>query len=156
MFKNKKVAKMVAVTIAAVFLLGVFGLALSQTGTGHAASAGTSSNIGKVNRSLLIQQHPDLAKAEETMKAEVDQAKAEFESKSANMADKEKQEYYNQTMQRLELKRQELFAPIQDKVDAAIKGVADAKGIAVVFDVNNVVYGAQDLTDDVMKKITGK
>jgi len=155
-FKNKKVAKMVAVAIAGVFLLGVFGLALSQTGTGHAASAGTASNIGKVNRSLLLQQHPDLAKAEETMKTEVDQAKTEFETKSANMADKEKQDYYNQTMQRLELKRQELFAPIQDKVDAAIKAVADAKGIAVVFDVSNVVYGAQDLTEDVSKKITGK
>lgn len=156
MFKDKKIAKIVAVSIAAVFLLGVFGLALSQSGTGHAASAGSSSNIGKVNRALLLQQHPDLAKAEETMKTEVEQAKADFEAKSASMGDKEKQEYYNQTMQRLELKRQELFAPIQDKVDSAIKGVADARGIAVVFDVNNVVYGAQDLTDDVMKKITGK
>lgn len=156
MFKNKKNAKIVAVAIAAVFLLGVFGLAISQSSTGYAASAGTSSNIGKVNRGLLIQQHPDLAAAEATMNAEVEKAKTEFETKSAKMADQEKQEYYNQTMQRLELKRQELFAPIQDKVDAAIKSVADTKGIAVVFDINNVVYGAQDLTDEVMKKLTGK
>ena len=156
MFKNKKVAKIVAVSIAAVFFLGVFGLALSQTGTGHAASAGTASNIGKVNRALIFQQHPDMANAKETMKAEVEQAQKDFEAKSASMADKEKQEYYNQTGQRLNLKEQELLAPINDKVDAAIKAVADARGIAVVFDVSNVVYGAQDLTDDVMKKITGK
>lgn len=156
MFKNKKNAKIVAIAVVAVFVLGVFGLAISQSGTGYAASAGTASNIGKVNRNLLIQQHPDLAKAEETLKAEYEQAKTDFDAKTAKMSDQEKQEYYNQTMQRLELKRQELFAPIQDKVDAAIKGVADSKGIAVVFDVNNVVYGAQDLTDEVMKKITGK
>lgn len=156
MFKDKKFAKITAIAVAGIFLLGVFGLAISQSSIGHAANAGASSNIGKVNRELLIQQHPDLAKAEETMKTEVSQAKADFDSKSANMADKEKQDYYQQTMQRLELKRQELFAPIQDKVDAAIKSVADAKGIAVVFDTGNVVYGGQDLTDEVLKKITGK
>ncbi|SDD81916.1 OmpH family outer membrane protein [Sporomusa acidovorans] len=156
MFKDKKFAKITAIAVAGIFLLGVFGLAISQSSIGHAANAGASSNIGKVNRELLIQQHPDLAKAEETMKAEVSQAKADFDSKSANMADKEKQDYYQQTMQRLELKRQELFAPIQDKVDAAIKSVADAKGISVVFDTSNVVYGGQDLTDEVLKKLTGK
>ena len=156
MFKDKKVAKFVAVAIVAVFLLGVFGIAVSQSGKGYAAAAGASSNIGKVNRALLLQQHPDLAKADETLKAEFEQAKKDYEAKAPTLGEKERQDYYNQTMQRLELRRQELFAPIQDKLDAAIKAVADAKGLAVVFDVNNVVYGGQDITDDVMKKITGK
>lgn len=156
MLKNKKVAKTVAVAVVAVFLLGVFGIAISQSTTGHAAATGTSSNIGKVNRALLLQQIPDMAKADEALNAELEQAKKDFDAKTANMSDKEKQAYYNQTMQRLELKRQELLAPIYDKVDAAIKSVADSKGVAVVFDVNNVVYGGQDLTDDVLKKLTGK
>lgn len=156
MFKDKKFAKTVAVTVVVVFLLGIFGLAISQSATGYAAAAGNSSNIGKVNRALIMQQLPDIAQADETLKAELEQAQKDFDAKTANMSAKEKQDYYNQTMQRLELKRQELLAPIYDKVDAAIKSVADAKGIAVVFDVNNVVYGGQDLTADVVKKLTGK
>lgn len=156
MFKDKKVAKMVAVTVVAVFLLGIFGLAISQSATGYAAAAGTSSNIGKVNRALVLQQLPDLAQARETLDAELAQAQKDFDAKTANMSAKEKQDYYNQTMQRLQLKEQELLAPIHDKIDAAIKSVADAKGVAVVFDVSNVVYGGQDLTADVVKKLTGK
>ena len=104
----------------------------------------------------MLQQLPDLAQAKETLDAELAQAQKDFDAKTANMSAKEKQDYYNQTMQRLQLKEQELLAPIHDKIDAAIKSVADAKGVAVVFDVNNVVYGGQDLTADVVKKLTGK
>ncbi|MPN32162.1 hypothetical protein SDC9_179638 [bioreactor metagenome] len=90
------------------------------------------------------------------MQAEVEQAKKDFESKSATMNDKEKNDYYMQLQQRLSLKQQELIAPVFDKVDAAIKAVADAKGLSVVMDKSNVVYGGQDITDEVAKKISGK
>ena len=97
-----------------------------------------------------------MATAQAAMQAEVEQAKKDFDEKTATMNDKEKQDYYAQVQQRLTLKQQELITPIFDKVTAAIKAVADAKGLAVVLDKNNVVYGGQDITDDVMKKITGK
>lgn len=153
---SKKSIKVVSVAIAAFFVLGVVGISLSQTGKGYAAGAGTASNVGKVNYQALISQHPDVANAEETMKTEVEQAKKDFDAKTTNMNEQQKQEYYMQLQQRLNLKQQELIAPIHDKVSAAIKAVADAKGIAVVLDTGNVVYGGQDLTDEVLKKITGK
>lgn len=152
--KNKKYVKIVSLVVAALFVAGVVGMAVSATGTGYAA--GSASNVGKVNHQAIVAQHPDMAKAQETMKAEVEQAKKEFDAKSASMNDKEKQDYYMQLQQRLNLKQQELIAPIYDKVDAAIKAVADAKGLSVVMDASNVVYGGQDITEDVMKKITGK
>ncbi len=154
---EKKQVKFVSLAIVVVFVLGVIGIAVStQTGKTNIASASGSSNIGVVNHQLLVSQHPDMAKAQETMQAEVDQAKKDFESKSASMNDKEKQDYYMQVQQRLSLKQQELIAPVFDKVDAAIKAVADAKGLTVVLDKSNVVYGGQDITDEVTKKITGK
>lgn len=153
---EKKQVKFVSLAIAVFFMLGVVGLALSQSSKTSAAAANSSSNIGVVNNQLLVSQHPDMVKAQETMQTEVENARKDFEAKSATMNDKEKQEYYAQIQQRLSLKQQELINPILDKVNAAIKAVADAKGLAVVMDASNVVYGGHDITDEVGKKLTGK
>lgn len=57
--------------------------------------------------------------------------------------------------ERLALKEQELRAPILRKIEAAVKAVADKKGLVVVLDANHIVYGGQDITDDVIKKLGG-
>ena len=155
MFKNnKKNVKIVALAIAAAFLFGVAGLAVSQTT--QVASAAPASNVGKVNYQMLIQQHPDLAKVQTTMQAESEAAKKEFDAKAASLGEKEKQEYFMQLQQRLQLKNQELMVPLFNKVDAVIKEVSDAKGLVVVVDSAAVIYGGADITDDCVKKITGK
>ena len=154
MFRNKKNVKTVALAIAAAFLFGVGGLAVSQTT--HVASAAAASNVGVVNYQMLVQQHPELAKVQTTMQSESEAAKKEFEAKAASLGDKEKQEYYMQLQQRLQLKNQELMVPIFNKVDAVIKEVSDAKGLAVVVDKGAVIYGGNDITDECAKKVTGK
>ena len=154
MFRNKKNVKTVALAIAAAFLFGVAGLAVSQTT--HVASAAAASNVGVVNYQILVQQHPDMAKVQSTMQAESEAAKKDFDAKAASLGDKEKQEYYMQLQQRLQLKNQELMVPIFNKVDAVIKEVSDAKGLAVVVDKGAVIYGGADITDECLKKITGK
>jgi outer membrane protein len=151
---NKKNVKIVALAIAAAFLFGVAGLAVSQTT--HVASASAASNVGKVNYQVLVQQHPDMAKVQSTMQAESENAKKEFDAKAASLGEKEKQEYFMQLQQRLQLKNQELMVPIFNSVDATIKQVADAKGLVVVVDSAAVIYGGADITDECAKKITGK
>ena len=155
MFNNKKNVRTVAIAIAAVFVLGVAGLAISQTQS-NVVSAAPASNVGIVNYQMLVQQHPDLAKVNATMQTESENAKKEFDSKSANMAEKEKQEYFMQLQQRLQLKQQELMVPIFNRVDAVIKEVSDAKGMVVVIDKAAVIYGGTDITDECLKKVTGK
>ena len=155
MFKNnKKNVKIVALAIAAAFLCGVAGLAVSQTT--QVASAAPASNVGKVNYQMLIQQHPDMAKVQTAMQTESEAAKKEFDAKAASLGEKEKQEYFMQLQQRLQLKNQELMVPLFNKVDAVIKEVSDAKGLSIVVDSAAVVYGGADITDDCVKKITGK
>ena len=155
MFKNnKKNVKIVALAIAAAFLFGVAGLAVSQTT--QVASAAPASNVGKVNYQMLVQQHPDLAKVQTTMQTESEAAKKEFDAKAASLGEKEKQEYFMQLQQRLQLKNQELMVPIFNKVDGIIKEVSDAKGLVVVVDSAAVIYGGADITDECVKKITGK
>lgn len=152
MFKDKRQVRLIAMVIAAVFVMGVGGLMLSQTTTTSVSAAAASSNIGVVNHQALIQQHPDMAKFQQTMQAEVETARKDFDAKAASMNDQQKQEYSAQLQQRLSLKQQELLAPIFDKVDAAIKAVAEAKGLTVVLDKSNVVFGGVDITDEVTKK----
>ena len=48
-------------------------------------------------------------------------------------------------------KQQALIEPIYQKVEDAIKAVADKKGLSVVVDKNQVVYGGQDITQEVAK-----
>ena len=153
---KKKQVKIISLSIAVFFLLSVVGIALSQSGKSTASAASSSSNIGVVNQQMLVSQHPEMAKAQATMQAEVEKAKKEFETKSATMNDKEKQDYYAQVQQGLSLKQQELINPVLDKVEAAIKAVAESKGLTVVMDKSNVVYGGIDITDEVGKKISGQ
>lgn len=150
---DKKQIRVVSVAIAVVFLLSIVGIAVSQTGTSQAAPA---TNVGKVNYDDLIRSHPDFMKFVETMNAEQTQAQKDFTDKSATMNDKEKQDYYLQLQQRLQIKQGELIKPIEDKVAAAIKDVAEARGLAVVMPVNAVIYGGQDITEEVKKKFGGK
>lgn len=152
--KDKKNVKTISLIIAAFFVLGVIGMAVSQTSKGMAAPAGSNSSVGVVNQQLLIQQHPDLSQAQETMKAAYAEAKKDFDEKSANMNDQEKQAYYMQLQERLAQKEREVMGPIFDKINAAIKDVATAKGLSIVVDKQNVIYGGQDITDEVIKKFS--
>jgi outer membrane protein len=140
--------------VAVLFLVGVVSIIGFNTNTTYAA--GASSAVGVVNYQLLVSQHPDMAVAQKALEAAVAQAKSDFDAKSAGMSDQDKQALYQQFQQDLQQKSQELLGPNNEKVMAAVKSVADAKGLTVIVDKGTVVYGGQDITDDVMKVITGK
>lgn len=149
---EKKHVKIISVLIALVFIGSVVAIALTQSGAGIASAAGNG-NVGVVDYRQLMSQHPNLQSANEQMQKAVTDAQKEFEEKSANMSDQEKADYYNQTQERLQVKQQELLDPIEKSVDDAIKKVADAKGLSVVLDKNTVVYGGQDITNDVVSRL---
>lgn len=153
MFNAGKRGKVFVVTV--LFILGVVGIIGFSTNTTYAAGA-VASNVGIVNYQLLMSQHPDTAKAQETMDAAIAQAKSDFDSQSANMNDQDKQALYQQFQQKLEQKKQELLVPINDKVMAVVRSVAEAKGLTVIVDKGSIIYGGQDITNEVGKIITGK
>ena len=136
-----------------VLALGVFGSVLAQTGTAHAA---TPPVLGLVDFAMLVNQHPDTIKGNQIYKMESEQAKKEFETKSPGLSDKDKKELDQALGQRLEVRRQELLKPIIAMVNAEIKAVSDSRGLQMVVLKSSVVYGGVDITDEVLKKITGK
>ncbi len=150
--RNPKNVKLISLFVAAIFVLGCFALSVTQSGFGKVASAASSeSAIGVVNYQMLVAQSPDLASVNEAMNKEIQAAQNEFNEKSKSMNEAEKRRYYTQTQERLANKQKELMDPVLKKIEAAIKKVADKKGLSVVVDKNTVVFGGVDITDEVAK-----
>ncbi|SDG13526.1 periplasmic chaperone for outer membrane proteins Skp [Selenomonas sp. WCT3] len=149
---QKKQVKIISVLIAIVFVGSVVALALTQSGTGIANAA--SSNVGVVDYNQVMSQNPKAQDAEKEFNTAYEEAQKEFASKTANMNDQEKQDYAMQTQQRLMQKRQELTEPLQKSVEESVKKVAEQKGLSVVLEKGAVVYGGQDITQDVIKQIS--
>lgn len=147
-FIKKKVSGLL---LAALVLVGAAGVAAAVPSQAHAAAPATA--IGVVDISLLVNQHPDTAKANETIKSEAQAAQKEFDAKAASLGDKEKQDLNLQLTMKVGQKKQELLKGIADKIDAAVKEVAKSKGLTVVIEKNSVVYGGLDITEDVLKKL---
>lgn len=141
-------------TYFAVALMSLFIVLASGAVTVEAAPV--ASRIGVVDYLYLINNHPDTPKANEALKAQQEAVKKEFADKSAELSDADKQNLDRQLSQRVEQKRQELLKPITDSINAAMKAVAEAKGLETVLFKNTVALGGQDITADVFKKINGK
>ncbi len=154
--RNPKNVKMISLLIAAIFVIGVFTLAATQSGiTSVASAAPRDSSIGVVNYQMLVSQTPDLATVQNTMKNEIETVQKDFNDKGQSMNDTERERYYKQLQERLANREKELMEPVLRKIEAAIKKVADKKGLSVVVDQNTVVYGGADITDEVAKELQG-
>lgn len=151
---EKKQVRLVSILIAVIFIGSVVAIALTQTG--NIASAASSSSVGVIDYQQVMAAHPSVQGLQSQMETAIADIKKEFDEKSAGMNDNEKADYYRQCQERLAQKQQELLDPIRNAVDAAIKKVADKKGLAVVIDKMAVIYGGQDITADVITELGKK
>lgn len=153
--RNPKNVKTISLIVAAIFVIGCFTLAMSAGGfgSGIASAASSESAIGVVNYQVLVSQSPRLEQVREDMQKAITDTRMEFDSKSKNMNDEEKERYYQQLQERLGNKEKELMDPVLEEINAAIKKIADKKGLKVVVDKSTVVYGGTDITDEVAKAL---
>ena len=151
---EKKQIRLVSILIAVIFIGSVVALALTQTG--NIASAASSSSVGVIDYQQAMAEHPDVKNLQTQMETAVSDIKKEFDEKSAGMNDQEKADYYMQCQQRLAQKQQELLEPIRQAVEGAIKKIADKRGMAVVIDKAAVIYGGQDITQEVIAELGKK
>ena len=151
---EKKQVKLVSILIAVIFIGSVVAIALTQTG--NIATAASSSSVGTIDYQQAMSSHPDIQNLQGQMETAINDIKKEFDEKSAGMNDQEKADYYRQCQERLAQKQQELLDPIRNSVDAAIKKIADKRGLAVVIDKMAVIYGGQDITAEVISELGKK
>lgn len=148
---QKKQVKIISVIIAAVFILSIVALGVTQYESGLAGAS--SSNVGLVDYDQLRAQHPSMQAAREKYEEAAKQAQADFEQQAASMTPEQQQEFMVKKQQEMQEKGKELLDPINSSIEEQIKAVASTRGINVVLDKNNVLYGGQDITQDVLKKL---
>ena len=153
--RNPKNVKTISLIVAAIFVIGCFTLAMSAGGFGSsvASAAASESAIGVVDYQVLVSQYPKLEQLNSEMEKAKNEARAEFDSKSQNMNDQQKEEYYRQLQERLQVKFKELDDALRKDIDEVIKKVAEKKGLKVVVEKSTVVYGGTDITDEVAKSL---
>ena len=153
--RTPKNVKTISLIVAAIFVIGCFTLAMSAGGFGSsvASAAGSESAIGVVDYQVLVSQYPKLEQLNTEMEKAKNEARAEFDSKSQNMNDQQKEEYYRQLQERLQVKFKELDDALRKDIDEVIKKVADKKGLKVVVEKSTVIYGGTDITDEVAKSL---
>ena len=117
------------------------------------AAAAAELPVGVVDIMYVINNHPDVAQANAALQTEQTQLRQEFTTKSAGLSDKDKQALDQQLGKQLAQKRQELFKPIADSIQVAMKAVADEKGLSLVIYKNSVALGGTDITAEVLQKL---
>lgn len=92
-----------------------------------------------------------MGNVQNTMRNEMAAAEKDFEAKAKTMSEQERMKYGKQLQDRLMNKENELMTPVMNSINAAIKKVADKKGLSVVVHKNAVIVGGVDITEDVVK-----
>lgn len=148
---QKKQVKIISVIIAAVFIFSIVALGVSQYQSGMAGAS--SSNVGVVDYSQLISQHPGMQAARDKYEEAAKQVQDEFTQKAGSMTPEEQQQFIEQKQKEMQDKQKELIDPIRTSIENQVQEVAASRSINVVLDKNNVLYGGQDITQEVLKKI---
>ncbi len=140
--------------LTVLMVLGSWGLAVPAVALAAKAPAkAPAQTIGFVDYDWLLDQYPGMDKASAELQAVNEQAKQEYESKAPGLSDQEKQQLSNQLGQRVAQKREQLLGAMLDKIDAAVKAVAEEKGLTAVVPKSAVVYGGLDINNDVLAKV---
>ena len=151
---NKKNMKITSFVVAAMFILGIGGLAYTQMATPAMASA--TSTVGIVDMTQLFNENsPQVVKATAEMQALRDEVNKEYSEKAPNLDEAGLMQLQTELQKRMSDKDTELRKGMQDEVESATKAVADAKGLTVVLDKAAVLYGGVDITEQVTKKLNG-
>lgn len=155
MLSNKKNVKIMSVAISAVFILGVAGLAYMQMNT--TAMAAPRSNIAVVDLAKAVPQDSVIMQtAGKEMQEYAKKMQTEFEKESIGMNAAQKQALFMKFQQKMQAKQMEVQKSVENQVQAAIKAVADGKGMEIVMNKEAVLYGGTDITDVVAKKIASE
>ena len=120
------------------------------------AVVGQSFTIGYVDMARALDAHPGKASAESAYREYAQAQLADAQQRGKAMAAAQRQDLQRQVEQQILRKRGELLSGLEKDIRAAIQKVAGQQGVAIVLSRDVVLYGGVDLTDQVIKVISGK
>ncbi len=143
-------AGLMLVIVGAVVFLGDLGTIQAET------KSQADTVIAYVDVMEVFDNHPQTAAA----KAELQDKASELQQQlSVELKDKdqdERQKIIDEYEAQLSQREQELTEQVIASIDEAVREVADEVGVKVVLDKQNVIYGGQDLTEQVKARIAEK
>ena len=113
---------------------------------GCTVSAFAAEVIGYVNVERVFRNYPDIQTTMSVINLERQKAENEFNQKAPSLDDKGKRELG-------EKKEASLLNPIRSKIRKTIGEVAKSHGITNVVDAGAMVFGGQDLTEEVIAAV---
>ena len=150
---NKKNVKVFSFALAGVFIASVGIMAIVSMG--DTANAAPTSDIGVVDQRQVISDNGTLAlDYQKKMKALADEMQKDFDAKSANLSDEEKEKLFADMQQQYQEKSRVAEKELEEQVTGAVKSIATKRGLSLVVDKSAVIYGGTDITKDVSDNLS--
>lgn len=150
---NKKNVKIFSFALAGVFIASVGIMAIVSMG--DTANAAPTSDIGVVDQRQVISDNGTLAlDYQKKMKALADEMQKDFDAKSANLSDEEKEKLFADMQQQYQEKSRVAEKELEEHVTGAVKSIATKRGLSLVVDKSAVIYGGTDITKDVSDNLS--
>lgn len=140
------------IAIAVIVVLAAAGYFAARSGPAF----GQSMTIGYVDMARALDAHPGRAAAESALRDYAQAQVADAQQKMKAMSATQKQDLQRQVDQQIFKKRAELLGGLDKDIRAAVEKVAKQQGVGVVLSRDVVLYGGVDLTDQVIKVVSGK
>lgn len=112
--------------------------------------------IGYVDIAAVFVAHPETAAAKTELDARAAEMQQQLETELKGKTEEEMEEIRQEYQSQLITREQELYAQITSSIDQVLREVAAELEIKIVLDKRNVIYGGEDLTDAVKKRIDEK
>ncbi|HKV45179.1 MAG TPA: OmpH family outer membrane protein [bacterium] len=145
-------AKTISVAVAAIVVLGAAGFIIARSGP----ALGQSFTIGYVDMAKAIGAHPRKASAEGALRDYAQSQIADAQTRMKGMPAAQQQDIQRQVQADILKKRQELIGGLEKDIRTAVEKIAKQQGVTIVLNREVVLYGGVDLTDQVIKAVSGK
>jgi outer membrane protein len=113
------------------------------------ASTPAPSSVGFVDQRAIDDLAKVKAAQDDFAKFKADQEKAAQVQLISAKSDTERQAVFADYKKTLDAKSDQVIKPVVDQTRSVIGDVAKKKGLLLVIDRNNIIYGGQDITSDV-------
>jgi outer membrane protein len=134
----------------------VVAIAVVVLGRGSVPAFGQTISIGVVDMQRALDAHPRRAASERALQEFFAAKQREFRERSKGMTAEQRQLLDRELQQQVLLKRQELLGGLDKEIRTMIEEVARTEGVGIVLERSVVLFGGVDLTEAVIKKVTGK
>lgn len=117
---------------------------------------GQSFTIGFTDMQRALDAHPRKAPSERALQEFFAAKQREFAERAKGMTAEQRQLLDRELQQQFIEKRQQLLGSLDADIRSAVEHVAKTEGISIVLERAVVLFGGVDLTEQVIKRVTGK